>query len=40
MKLVEIPFLFLMRRPEWELFIQRFASDHFAPVANERGTLL
>jgi hypothetical protein len=40
MKLVGILFLFLMRRPERELFIQRFAFDHFAPAANERSTLL
>jgi|HubBroStandDraft_6_1064221.scaffolds.fasta_scaffold108175_2 hypothetical protein len=40
MKLVGIPFPFLMRRPERELFIQHFAFDHFASAANERSTLL
>jgi hypothetical protein len=40
MKLVGIPFLFFMRRSERELLIQRFASDHFAPAASERSTLL
>jgi hypothetical protein len=40
MKLMGIPFFFRMRRPERELFIQRFAFDHFARAANERSTLL
>jgi hypothetical protein len=40
MKLAGIQFPFLMRGSERELFIQRFASDHFVPATNERSTLL